>query len=119
MSEELAGQALHDRAAELDIEGRSSMGADDLRAAVAKAEKAQARAEAKAAKAAEAEAEAAEIVPGEHYPFTEPIPATGEGDMSGNADNAPSVENIELPASVHDASGGKLVWTLVPVEGGA
>lgn len=113
MSEELAGQALHDRAAELDIEGRSGMTADELRAAVAKAEKAQARAEAKAAKA-EAEAK---IVPGEHYPFTDPIPPSGEVDMGGNADNAPSVENIELPDSVHDASGGKLVWTLVPAEG--
>lgn len=35
---ELAGDALHDRAAELDIEGRSSMSADELREAVAEAE---------------------------------------------------------------------------------
>lgn len=34
----LTGQALHDRAAELNIEGRGSMNADELRDAVAKAE---------------------------------------------------------------------------------
>lgn len=37
-SEELKGQALKDRAAELEIEGRGSMTADELREAIAKAE---------------------------------------------------------------------------------
>jgi hypothetical protein len=37
-TEELTGQALKDRAAELDIEGRSEMKADELRKAVAEAE---------------------------------------------------------------------------------
>lgn len=37
-SEELAGEALQARAQELDIEGRSSMKADELRAAIAAAE---------------------------------------------------------------------------------
>lgn len=111
MSEELAGQALHDRAAELEIEGRSSMTADELREAVAKAEKAQARAEAREAKAAEKAAEeaaAGKWAPGDQTPFTPPIPQTGEGDMSVSPqpDNAPSVPNVELPASVHKNSGG-------------
>jgi hypothetical protein len=38
---ELSGKALTDRAAELDIDGRSQMSADELRAAVALAENAQ------------------------------------------------------------------------------
>ena len=38
MSDKLTGQELHDRAAELDIEGRSSMTADELRAAIAEVE---------------------------------------------------------------------------------
>lgn len=117
MSEELAGQALHDRAADLDIEGRSGMTADELRAAVAKAEKAQARAEAKAAKAAEEAS--GQLIPGEQHPFTPPIPQTGEGDMSYSPapDNNPSVEAVELPSSVHDNSGGKVILTRVAVEG--
>lgn len=36
--EELKGDALHERAAELEIEGRSDMSADELRAAIAEAE---------------------------------------------------------------------------------
>lgn len=36
--EELKGEALHKRAAELEIEGRSDMSADELRAAVARVE---------------------------------------------------------------------------------
>lgn len=38
MSEKLTGEALQDRARELDIEGRSGMSADELRAAIAEAE---------------------------------------------------------------------------------
>lgn len=38
MAEELKGEELHERAAELEIEGRSQMTADELRAAVAKEE---------------------------------------------------------------------------------
>lgn len=37
-TEDLAGQALKDRAAELEIEGRSQMNADELRAAIAEKE---------------------------------------------------------------------------------
>lgn len=119
MSEELAGQALHDRAADLEIEGRSSMTADELRAAVAKAEKAQARAEAKAlAEAAEDPATdenttpliegAPDPVDSPQAPFTPPVPASGVADMSVSPapDNAPSVPNVELPASVHKTPEG-------------
>jgi hypothetical protein len=39
--DELSGKALDDRAAELDIEGRSAMSADEKRKAIAKAEQSQ------------------------------------------------------------------------------
>jgi hypothetical protein len=42
VDDQLTGKALTDRAAELDIDGRSQMNADELRAAVAVAENAQA-----------------------------------------------------------------------------
>jgi hypothetical protein len=42
IDDQLTGKALTDRAAELDIDGRSQMNADELRAAVAVAENAQA-----------------------------------------------------------------------------
>lgn len=41
VDDQLTGKALTDRAAELDIDGRSQMNADELRAAVALAENAQ------------------------------------------------------------------------------
>lgn len=62
--------------------------------------------------------ETGEWVPGDQAPFTTPIPQTGEGDMTSSPQpsNEPSVPGVELPASVHDHSGGKVHVVRVAVE---
>lgn len=96
MSEELTGEALTERARELDIHGRSNMNADELRAAIAEAEAADPVEE----DVAEVESPVADD---SQAPFTAPIPQTGVADMtySPSTANMPSVGDVELPAGIH------------------